>query len=1490
MYKLSLFSSWRWLSLCLALVSGTGAFGAPRISEFMAANGSFLADEDGVFSDWIEIHNPDVSPISLAGYHLTDNPGNLNKWTFPAVTLNPGAYLVVFASGKNRIDPAGRLHTDFQLSADGGYLALVAPDGVTVVSGFAPAYPQQFENESFGLGQPGAAGSVNLTPAWSQPGNYANVYITGRQASSENANSDNLDLGIGGANSQAYLWFDFSSRLGQLPVGAVVTSATLAWRGTVSSTLIGSPTVNSLLGVFPVPDARHGIDTVAAAFTGRDLVDYYATHPPAASFNAVRGQVPSVTWNIASLVQKWVENPGMAQRGQLMILNSARPMFMDWATDAAGKPVITLDVATTSDTNVPPAWSYFSTPTPGAPNAAGIRAGPVFASVARKVPQPAPGPLTVTATMLAANDPVTTVKLYYRAMFAAETMLSMTDNGTGGDVTAGDGIWTAIIPGAAFVPGEMTRWRFVATDSRGTETREPAFRDPLDSHQYVGTVAQDAGLQSLLPVLHWFTSNPSGAGTAAGSRGAVYYLGELYDNVLFNIHGQSTAGFPKKSHNLDFNRTQRFRWSTNAPRVADIDLLTNWADKSKVRHVLGYEVMREAGVAAHFAYTVRVEQNGSFFSTADFVEDADDIYLDRAGLNPLGSLYKMYSNTLSPGDSILSPAVEKKNGDPNDRSDLQALINGLALTGPALTAYLYDNIDLPACVNMLAANSVIRNVDMHSKNWYVYRDTGRSGEWSILPWDLDLSHGRTWNTPNTYFDNALYSDGLVVTGNSIRLVSHLFSIPATRAMILRRIRTLTDRFLQPPPAPGTPETELYYERRLNEQSALIDPPAIVPSDARRDFEKWGSWLQAGAVVPYTNTDPAVETMAEAIQRWKTEYLPARRNYIYNTQVVGKGGEIPQPQTGGASFLYTPLVVAGAPAKVLVPTNGSLSVNWIGIPSFEPFNTAGWISGTTGVGYERGTGYETLIGVNVNSQMQSNNSVYIRIEFNVTNPAAFDRLELRMKYDDGFVAFLNGAVLASANSPASPQWNSSAAGSHEANASAFDVYDVTDKKSNLRVGRNILAIQGFNDNVASSDLIILPELYGAALGPVNTNQPVISFGTIEFNPASGNQDQEYIQLINPNTIAVDISDWRLKGGIEHTFAPGTVLAPGGLLYVCANSAAFRARTVSPKGGEGLFVQGGYNGHLSNFGETLRLIDAAGATNSAMTYVGQASDAQRYLVVSELMYHPSGDGLAEFIELLNISDSVTLDLAGVHFTQGVEFSFTNSAIQSLAPGARVLVVRSLAAFTAVHGAGLPVAGVFANASALSNGGELIKLEDADNGTIREFTYNDVLPWPAGADGLGHSLVLISPQTNPDHALAANWRPSARPGGSPGGTDVTPFPADPMGDADGNGDRDLLDYALGNDLGLTPILPAFTRQTNALGEFTAVLVTYPMSLGADRARIEVLFSTDLNAWQEGAPLLEAVSMEPLGDGRALVTRRVLPPLRDEPQIFMRLRAVVP
>ena len=130
-----------------------------------------------------------------------------------------------------------------------------------------------------------------------------------------------------------------------------------------------------------------------------------------------------------------------------------------------------------------------------------------------------------------------------------------------------------------------------------------------------------------------------------------------------------------------------------------------------------------------------------------------------------------------------------------------------------------------------------------------------------------------------YFDNNLYDYGFVVTGNSIRLVSHLFGNPETRAMIMRRIRTLSDTYLQPE---STPLAERWYERRLDEQSALLDDPAMAKSDAQRDFEKWGSWLQGnGNPVPWTTNNVAVESMAEAIARWKNEYLFGRCDEIYN---------------------------------------------------------------------------------------------------------------------------------------------------------------------------------------------------------------------------------------------------------------------------------------------------------------------------------------------------------------------------------------------------------------------------------------------------------------------------------------------------------------------------------------------------------------------------------------------------------------------------------
>ena len=132
---------WRALLLLAGTLSSAAA--GPIISEFMADNKSTLTDENGSYSDWLEIYNPDPGPVNLAGWYLTDTAANLTKWTFPAVSLESGQFLIVFASGKNRAVPGSPLHTNFSLTASGEYLALVAPDGVTKATEFPFPFPPQ---------------------------------------------------------------------------------------------------------------------------------------------------------------------------------------------------------------------------------------------------------------------------------------------------------------------------------------------------------------------------------------------------------------------------------------------------------------------------------------------------------------------------------------------------------------------------------------------------------------------------------------------------------------------------------------------------------------------------------------------------------------------------------------------------------------------------------------------------------------------------------------------------------------------------------------------------------------------------------------------------------------------------------------------------------------------------------------------------------------------------------------------------------------------------------------------------------------------------------------------------------------------------------------------------------------------------------------------------------------------------------------------------
>ena len=203
----------------------------------------------------------------------------------------------------------------------------------------------------------------------------------------------------------------------------------------------------------------------------------------------------------------------------------------------------------------------------------------------------------------------------------------------------------------------------------------------------------------------------------------------------------------------------------------------------------------------------------------------------------------------------------------------------------------------------------------------------------------------------------------------------------------------------------------------------------------------------------------------------------------------------------------------------------------------------------------------------------------------------------------------------------------------------------------------------------------------------------------------------------------------------------------------------------------------------------------------------------------MYHPGlADTAGEFVEVMNVSPTDGLDLTGVSFSDGITFAFPLGF--TLAPGERVAVVADAPAFAAVH-PGVRIAGTFSGA--LNNGGERLALSDSRAVEFLAFTYDNNPPWPTSSDGAGPSLVLIAPETTPDHNLAVNWRASTSIGGNPGASDRQPF----LG-------GDLLAYAFASH-------PVFDFATMSYSVF--------LQPGTDDVELIPQWSTDLQNWFEAS-----------------------------------------
>ena len=142
------------------------------INEVLADNNGGLSDEDGEYTDWIEIYNYGEEEINLKGYGITTDLEEPFYWTFPDINISPKSFIIVRASGKDRKDNLNFLHTNFKINKKGENIYLAHTSGEIIDS---LEVPESDENISFGRKPDGTSNYAILSKATPGSSNKVNI-------------------------------------------------------------------------------------------------------------------------------------------------------------------------------------------------------------------------------------------------------------------------------------------------------------------------------------------------------------------------------------------------------------------------------------------------------------------------------------------------------------------------------------------------------------------------------------------------------------------------------------------------------------------------------------------------------------------------------------------------------------------------------------------------------------------------------------------------------------------------------------------------------------------------------------------------------------------------------------------------------------------------------------------------------------------------------------------------------------------------------------------------------------------------------------------------------------------------------------------------------------------------------------------------------------------------------------------------------------------
>ncbi len=1362
---------------CAALLLAAGGAGAQglEISEFLAVNDGGLADEDGAHPDWIEIHNAGAAPVDLGGWHLTDDVLTLAKWTFPSTNLPAGGYLVVFASDKNRAVAGLPLHANFKLDEMGEYLALVAPDGVTVASQFAPAYPRQRVNISAGpsgpvdIAEPVPEGAPvlwtvptngALGASWIQPGFADTGWAEGRTALGHDASG----------SAGAVLSVDFNDRSTGVTAPGFssfvldsVGSATAPQSGAVTRVFGGCSVTLAPVGGVALDDRLRATPTNTAVFTQSELLRDFVFATDSTGNNGLDVEIAGLVPGRGYQVEIWSFDSG-----------SAGARVSDWQVNSE---LVADDY--TFNGSVPPASNvqYRIACTVAADGAGILRiearresdsAGyGVFLDALRISPAALLADIrTDTADAMLGRN----ASLYARHPFLLAGAGAVT--GCTLRIRHDDG-FVAWLNGAEVARANAPAapaWDSAATAARtGDEALAyDAFEVPpgllaegtnVLAVQGLNAAADDADF-FLLPVLEtrgpaaspvrFFQSPTPGAANAAGFAGTV------------------------ADTHFDVDRGAK----SNSFAVA----ITCATPGAQIRYTLdGSEPTPTTGIP----YSGPVPVSGTTVLRACAF---------RAGWIPpdIDTLTYLYPDTVAqqPAAPPGWPATWGVDSevDANDGAGNGTVPSDYEMD-PNVTSATLPGFGVADALRGLPVMSVTLDPDAFlgaSAGIYSHpRSTGDAWEKpcavEYMPWEGGVT--------NHFHLNA----GIRIHGNSsrrpYRLQKHGFRIAMRGEYGASQLEY--DLF---PGCGVTAFDRLVLRPFFTDGWGLVswDPARYRPDDSVGFRDVWmkeshramGHAAGAGSFVHLfiNGLYWGVYNLTERIdERFCADHfggLAADYDVIADFNELKAGTRLAWDavQAMAVAGLATPEDYAAFAEQVdVVGLADTMLLHFLA--DCEDWPHHNWYAVRSRVA--PGAKWRFLVW---DQEIALDNHAINRTAstYAGTPSALFQALranaEFRLLFADRVHRHLrNGGALGLEACRA--RWNALAAvldrpivaeSARWGDTADETPYGNTESRPGVPLKREYTREADWLPTVQSVGDTYLPSLFE------ETN----SFAIVTELRAAG---------LFPS---VEAPTFSVFGGLVTNGSTLAIAAPTGTIHVTTDGSDPReAITGNPHGTP-------YAGPVAlTHPMTVRArARGDGGEWSALTeaaFVPGVRPTAANVVISEIMYNPAGMSEdTEFIELWNPGADV-VDLSGVAFTEGIAFAF--SAGEFLGAGARRILVRNLAAFEAAYGTGLPVAGVYTGG--LDNAGEMLALAGPAEGggtvVLQSFAYDDVVPWPADADGSGHSLTRIEGSGDPGDP--ASWRVSAATNGTPGGTDSQRFSGDPHADLDGNGRPDLLDHAM-------------------------------------------------------------------------------------------------